>query len=261
MFQRGTDGRQVGQAGDGAIDGFRPAVERRQRQQRLAVRRRHGSGGLGQPRDILVAQQRQQFGFGIARQTGRFDQGAEDADMAEVDARQRQLDPVESRRHQADDFEVGFDAGITIQFGPQLDLLAAGRNVGRQGMQGAAAITQARDTLMVEQMRVDTGRLRRHVGADAHGPPRQLIDQLEGAQVQVLAGAGQQGIKVFEHRRHDVLEAAHAEMIEQIAPQGFDARRFGRQGIGNVFRKQPVHEKTISRTSPISIEVSPMKRI
>ena len=88
---------------------------------------------------------------------------------------------------------------------------------------------------MVEQMGVDPRRLRRDIGTHPHGASGKLIDQLEGAQIEILAGAGQQRLEVFEHRRHDEFEAVTAEMVEQGPAQALDAFGLGRKGVGNVF--------------------------
>jgi hypothetical protein len=53
-------------------------------------------------------------------------------------------------------------------------------------VQHAAAVAQARDAPAVEQVRVDARHLRRDVGAHAHHLPRQLVHQLEGAQVEIV---------------------------------------------------------------------------
>jgi hypothetical protein len=96
-------------------------------------------------------------------------------------------------------------------------------------MQHAVAITQTGHALVVEQMRIDTRSLRRDVGTHPHGPPGQLVDQLEGAQLEILPGAGQQRFEVFQHRRHDQFEAAAAKVVEHRAAQAFDACRLGGQ--------------------------------
>ncbi len=86
-------------------------------------------------------------------------------------------------------------------------------------------------------MRVDTRHLRRHVGAQAERAARQLVDQLEGAQVQILAPARQQRLEVFEQRRHDHLVAVDAKAVQQMAPQLFDLAGFRRQHVGNILGK------------------------
>ena len=84
-------------------------------------------------------------------------------------------------------------------------------------------------------MRVDARDLRRDVGAHAQHAPRQLIDQLEGAQIQIVPGAGQQRIHVFQQRRHHQLITMHREQIQDRATQPLDARGFGGQEVFDVF--------------------------
>ena len=111
--------------------------------------------------------------------------------MAKINAADRQLYRAEGARHQADDSEVGRDVGRAIQLGANLQGLTTGGDGRRQGMQRAVAVTQASHTLMVEQVSIDTRSLRRDVGTHPHGPPGQLVDQLEGAQLEILPGPGQ----------------------------------------------------------------------
>jgi hypothetical protein len=115
-------------------------------------------------------------------------------------------------------------------------------------------------------MRVDPRDLRRDVRAHAHHLSRQLVDELERAQVEVVPGAGQQRVEVLEQRRDHQLEAPRREQVEQRAPQRLDFRRLGRKDIFDVLGQQPAHRFSYqrSRTSsstPASIDVSPKKRI
>ena len=68
---------------------------------------------------------------------------------------------------------------------------------------------------------------------------RQLVDQLEGLQVERFAGAGEQRFQVLEQRRHDQLVAIAAGGVEQFASKFFDVAGLGRQHIGNVIRQDP----------------------
>ena len=124
---------------------------------------------------------------------------------------------------------------MSVEFGADLYRLAAGGYGRRHGMQHAVAIAQTGDATVVEQMGINARRLRRDIGTHAHGASGKLIDQLEGTQIEILAGAGQQRLEVFEHRRHDEFEAVTTEMVEQGPAQALDAFGFGRKGIGNVF--------------------------
>lgn len=102
-------------------------------------------------------------------------------------------------------------------------------------MQHAAGVAQAGDGGAVEQVRVDTGHLRGHVGAQAQHAAGNLVDQLEGAQLGILAGAGHQGLDVFQQGRHDEFVAVQAEVIQHQAAQFFNLARFGRQNVRNMF--------------------------
>ena len=93
---------------------------------------------------------------------------------------------------------------------------------GGQGVQNAARVAQARDARAVEQVRVDARHLRGDVRAHPQQPARQLIDQLEGLQVQIVAGAGEQRLQILEQRRHHQLVAVRLEQIEHAPAQRFD---------------------------------------
>ena len=106
-------------------------------------------------------------------------------------------------------------------------------------MQHRAAIAQARDGLAIEQVGVDARHLLRGIGTQAQGTARELIDQLEGLQIQRLARAGEQRFKMLQQRRHDQFIAIATCGIEQPATQFFDVPGLGRQNIGNVIRQDP----------------------
>jgi len=50
-------------------------------------------------------------------------------------------------------------------------------------------------------VRVDARHLRSDVGAQAHHPARELVDHLEGAQLEVVTGARSSESNVLEQRR------------------------------------------------------------
>jgi hypothetical protein len=218
--ERRGDGRERRQFGGGAVEHFDAAIQLRQALQGLPERCGHLGARRDQARNILGLEQGEQRPFGFPRQPGRLGQGAEDADVAEIDPAHRHLDRLQRARQQTNHREIGGDPGMAIEFGADLHRLAAGGNGRRHGVQHAAAIAQARDSAMVEQMGVDARRLRRDVGTHPHGAPGKLVDQLEGTQIEILAGAGQQRLEVFEHRRHDEFEAVTAEMIEHRSGAG-----------------------------------------
>ena len=84
-------------------------------------------------------------------------------------------------------------------------------------------------------MRIDTGHLRRHIRTHAQRAPGELIDQLEGLQGKIGAGAGQQRVDVFKKRRDNQLVTAHAEQIEHSPAQTLDLSRLMGKRISNIF--------------------------
>ena len=105
--------------------------------------------------------------------------------------------------------------------------------------QHAAGVAQPGDAGLVEQMRIDARDLRRDVGAHAEQASGQLIDHLEGLQLEVVAGAGQQRIQILDQRRLHQSVAVLAEMVEQRAAQRLDPLRLGRQDVLDVFGQEP----------------------
>ena len=73
-----------------------------------------------------------------------------------------------------------------------------------------------------------------------------LVDQLEGSQIEVVPGAGEQRLDVLEQRRHDEFVAAAGEQVEQQPAQPLDARGLLRQDVLEVFRQQPAHRHALS---------------
>ena len=128
---------------------------------------------------------------------------------------------------------------MAVDLGAELQRLARGMRAARARMQHRAAVAQARDALAVEQVGIDAGDLWRAVGAQAHHAARELIDQLEGLQIERLAGAAEQRFQMFQQRRHDQFIAIATRCIEQVATKFLDVPRFGRQDIGNVIRQDP----------------------
>jgi hypothetical protein len=106
-------------------------------------------------------------------------------------------------------------------------------------MQHRAAIAQAGQAFAVQQVRIDARHLRRRVGAHAERAAAQLVDQLEGLQVELTARPRQQRFQVLQERRHHQLEAVAARHIEQPTAQLFDVSRLRGQDIGDVLGQQP----------------------
>ncbi|CFN69881.1 Uncharacterised protein [Bordetella pertussis] len=212
-------------------DDLGPAIQRGQRLQRA-----HGilaqpvdtARQFGQPRHVLLAQQRAQVA-GMARglRVG-VENGAHHTRMAQVQAGIAHAGGGQRVHDQLDDFQVGLEAGMAVDFGADLQQFAARQQVGRTRVQDAAAVAQARHAGTVEQMGVDARDLRGHIRAYAQGATGQLVDQLAGAQIQIAAGTRQQRIDVFDQRRRDQLETVGTVEIEQFATQFLNAPGLGR---------------------------------
>ncbi len=171
-------------------------------------------------------------------------QRAEHPDMAEIEM--HIADPKQSQRlqHQLLDFQIAFQTAMPIQLGADLQQLAGARQPDRLGVQHAAGIAQPRHALTVEQMRIDARHLRRDVGAQCQGAPAQLIDQLEGAQIHVVAAIDQQRFGIFQQRRRDQLISRLAQQIEELRAHPFDAPCLVGQHVFYIFGKQPVLHRT-----------------
>jgi len=88
-------------------------------------------------------------------------------------------------KHQHQNLKVGLDSGLTIQLGTDLDRFTRAMKAIRLGVQHAAGVTQPIHRIGRQQVRIDARHLRRDVGAHAHQPPGQLVNQLEGLEVEV----------------------------------------------------------------------------
>ena len=75
----------------------------------------------------------------------------------------------------------------------------------------------------------------------------ELVDELEGLQVELAPGAREQRLQVLQQRRHHQFEAVAARPVEQVAPQFLDAPRLRRQDIGDVLGQQPSREHEMHR--------------
>ncbi|MNC87620.1 hypothetical protein D3C83_33560 [compost metagenome] len=85
-------------------------------------------------------------------------------------------------------------------------------------------------------MGVDTGDLRRDIGAHAEHAAGESIDQLERLKVQIVPRAREQRFDVLQQRRHHQLIAMHLEEVQQPPPQPLDSERLRRQDVFDVFR-------------------------
>ena len=77
-------------------------------------------------------------------------------------------------------------------FSAELQRFARGVRTLSARVQDRAAVAKPRHASAVEQMRINAGNLGGGVGAQAQGAPGELIDQLEGLQIQRFTRAGQQ---------------------------------------------------------------------
>ena len=84
-------------------------------------------------------------------------------------------------------------------------------------------------------MRINARHLGRYVRAHAHGTARQLVNQLEGLQIEIVAGAGQQRIDIFQHRRQHQLVAVTLKQVEHAPPQRLNAACGNRQNVLDIF--------------------------
>jgi len=128
---------------------------------------------------------------------------------------------------------------VPVDLGTELQRLTRCVNTGRSRVQNGAAVAQAGNAGAIQQVGVDAGDLRGAVGADAKRSATELVDELEGLEIQFSAGAGEQRFDVFEQRRHHELTAVSRRNIEQTATQLLDVSRLRRQNIGYVLRQQP----------------------
>jgi len=106
-------------------------------------------------------------------------------------------------------------------------------------VQHAAGVAQAARAFTAQGVGVDARHLRGDVGTEAHLAPGLRVDDLEGAQIQVLAGAGEQRLQVLDMRGDDELVAPALEQIQHLATRYFDARRFRRQYFFDAIWQQP----------------------
>ena len=130
------------------------------------------------------------LGFGIHSRL--FQQRTTDAHMAEhqVDVLHARL--PQHRAHQANHFDVAFDARVSVKLGADPDRRTGSPDAARQGVQHVVGVAQAHRAVAMQAMGVDAGGLGRDVRADAHELPAQLVDELERMQVEVMGRAHQQ---------------------------------------------------------------------
>jgi hypothetical protein len=188
---------------------------------------------------ILALHRQKQVSFQLTGYAGTAQQRAEHRDMPDVQRYLAHTGQPQRTQQQALHLNVTLDAAMAVYFGADLQRLAGSVQSIRTGSQHAAGIAQPGDPAAVEQVCVDPRHLRRNVGTHPQHAPGQLVDQLECLQIEVVAGTRQQGIHVFEQRRHHQLIAVHRKVIQNQPAQALHPERLLGQDILYVFRQQP----------------------
>ncbi len=88
-------------------------------------------------------------------------------------------------------------------------------------------------------MGIDARHLRCHVGAHAHHSAGELIGELEGLQVEIVAGAGEQGLEILDEGRHHQFVAPAGVEIQQAPTQVLDTPGLSGQDFLDAFGQQP----------------------
>lgn len=84
------------------------------------------------------------------------------------------------------------------QLGAHLDRVARPGDALGPGVQDAADVAEPRGRLTAQAVGIDARHLRGDVGANAHQPTGELVGELEGLHIQVVPGAGEQRVQVFD---------------------------------------------------------------
>ncbi|MNO64552.1 hypothetical protein D3C76_552810 [compost metagenome] len=172
-------------------------------------------------------------------QTGRTGQAAIDANMTEVHVHIRHIGQLQHGQHQADHLDVADRAGVAVQLGTELDRAARSRQRARQGVQHATGVAQTARAFTTQGVRIDARDLRGDVGTKAHLPTRLWVNNLERAQIQVLAGTGKQRFQVLDMRSHDELVTPALEQIQHLTTRDLDARSLRWQYFFDAIWQQP----------------------
>ena len=239
LQQRQGDGGPVGQQASGIVEHALVAVEMDQGVEAL-------SGGHGE-----IARQLLQLGAVLGSQC-RIDavqpvaidrypreHAADDAGIGQIEHHLSQAGDAQAFERDAHDLEIGLESRLAVDLGTELQGFAAGAVATGASAQYRPAVAKPRHAFAVEQVGIDAGHLRRSVRTQAEGAAAGLVDQLEGFEIEGVAGAGQQRFDVLEQRRNDQLEAGSGSGVEKAAAQDFDVPRLGRQDVGDVLRQEP----------------------
>jgi hypothetical protein len=213
------------------------AVARLGRQTFAVLRKRGG---------VLGVQRRDQQLEPRAIERGAGEQAAQDACIAQVEKQPFDTGGTQAVERQILDLEIGFEAGMAVELGAELQRLAGRLQARRARVDHGAAIAKPSHAGAVQQVGVNARDLRRRVGAQPERAAAGLVDQLEGAQLELVAGAGEQRLEMLDQRRHHQFVAVGASAVEHRTAQFLEAPRLRRQHVSDVLRQQPGrrHERT-----------------
>ena len=260
-IERRLDRRPRRQQAPGRRQHLGPAVEREQVLQRALRVGGDAAGGIEQAGSVLRGERRMDRLALRLRQPIVADQRPHDAGIAEIERHLGETGAPQAVERQVLDLEVGLQPGVAVDLGAELQRLARGVDAGRPGVQHRPAVAQPRDAGAIQQVRVDARDLRRAVGAQAEGPAAELVDELEGLQVELAPGARQQRLDVLEQRRHHELAAIAGGDVEQTAPEFLDVPCLRGQHIGNMLRQQPSRGHAERRETENGIVPAAIRRL
>jgi hypothetical protein len=128
---------------------------------------------------------------------------------------------------------------VSVNFGTELQRFPRGVQARRACVQHRPAVTQACNALPIQQVGIDSGNLGGGVSTHTHGVPAELINKLEGLELERLTSSRQQRVEVFKQRGHDKLETIAARHVQQAPAKFFDVPCLRWKHIGDVLRQQP----------------------
>ena len=243
LFQRGPAGRwRIGEDLAGLVEDLDATVEQGQLAELAAaplVQVEFGEEGL-EFGDGLALQHVEQASFESRVQPRSSKQAAEQADMTEIQRNPLQRNRAQGLDHQADDLDIGLDAGMAEQFGTELQGSAVGVQAVGTGVQQVTAVAETGNRALLGQLvRVDTRHLGRHVATHPEQAPAVLVHQGKGLLFQRVSRAGEQRITELHHRRHHQIVAPAVVELDQPGAQLLDSRGIGRQQFLNAIGQQP----------------------
>ena len=218
------------------------AIEARQIDEHPAHDRIQGEAFHQRPdfRHGLALQGGEQGALLVGIQPGLPRQALKNAHVTQVQEDVLHPGHVQGGHHQAENLQVALHPGMTVQFGADLQGAAGSGKAVAPGTEHAADIAQAVGLVPAQLVGVDTRRLGRDVRAYAQQAAADLVGHLEGLVLQVLAGPGEQGVEVLDERGDHQLISPAAELVQQAAAQGFQARGLLGQELVYALGQQPV---------------------